>query len=84
MQVLNYSLPYPVAGHGQAPRVLPITPQLCSAMVLTMNGYAGRFTLSHLARVRATQGPNVFDGPLQAFAEAVLREGSVDVAFAPR
>jgi hypothetical protein len=84
MQLLKYSLTHPLASGERAPRFVPIGPQLCSAMVLTMNAYGGRFTLAHLAKVREARGQGVFGGPLQAFAEAVLREGAVDVAFAPR
>ena len=53
-------------------------------MVLAMSAYQGRFTLERLAKVCAELGQDVFDGPLHAFVEAIVHDGSVAISFAPR
>lgn len=80
---MHFSHAHGIAGPGAGPCIVPVAPRLCSAMVLAMNAYAGRFTLEHLAKVRADLGKDAFEGPLHEFVEAVLRDGSVEVWFAP-
>jgi len=80
MQLLNYSLTPNLEGRESGPRSAPITPQLCSAM----NAYKGWFNRDHLAKVVAAQGLSVFDRELNELVDAILREGGVEVAFAPR
>ena len=84
MPLLCFSTDQSIASLKSGPRVIPIAPRLCSAMVLTMNAYKGWFTTEHLAKVRAVHGDDVFNGSLTEFAEAVLTAGAVEVAFAPR
>ena len=53
-------------------------------MVLTMNAYKGWFNREHLAKVVAAQGLSVFNRELDELVDAILREGGIEVAFAPR
>ena len=83
MPILYFSSSRSVASSESVTRAIAISPRLCAAMILAMNVQCGLFTRAHLAKVRKEHGPQVFDGELREFVQAVLRDGSAEVAFAP-
>ncbi len=60
---------------------LDVTPRACSAVVLAMNAYRGRFTRTHLQVIREQHGDSLLQSCLMALALALEFEDAVYVAF---
>jgi len=58
-----------------------VTPRACSAVVLAMNAYRGRFTRAHLQTVREQHGSVLLETCLLALVLALEFEDAVYVAF---
>jgi hypothetical protein len=60
-----------------------VHPQVCTAMVLAMGAYRGRFTRAHLEKLQRTHGSSLFTQGLEPLVAAVQRDGAVEIAFVP-
>lgn len=67
---------------AQRERSIRISPQTCSAVVLTINAYQGAFTREHLARLRQRDRDAAASRELAPLISAVEQQGVVHVRFA--
>lgn len=58
-----------------------VSPRACSAVVLAMNAYRGRFTRAHLDTIREQHGNALLETCLLALVLALEIEEAVYVAF---
>ena len=60
---------------------VPVSPRACSAGVLAMNAYRGRFTRAHLQTIREQHGDALLASCLLSLSAALEAEEAVYVAF---
>jgi hypothetical protein len=60
---------------------VPVSPRACSAVVLAMNAYRGRFTRAHLQAIRERHGHALLETCLLVLVVALETHEAVYVAF---